>query len=665
MSSLKIKTVMTSIDLTAILKELRMTILDSRIDNIYQTTPFLFLFKLRPKKTLVIEAGRRIHLTQYVTKFPPSPPFFCRLLRKILRRGIVQDIQIEEFERIVSLIIMSKGILYKLIIEIFGKGNIILVDEKDKIIHALSYRRMRDRNILRGESFKFPPPRGFNPLKVTQIQLMGLRDTKNIVIKSLTNLLSIDGLFAEEILLKTGINKKRQSKTLTNDELNRIYLEVSNLALSLNNITRSNIVIDKTGAFINVLPFPLSIYNSHKMQVYPSFNEAVDEYFTRLFIGKKGEDTSNKVTQRMAEQIRILSQQRARLIELRKNIDKNQQIGDLVYSHTTVLQKIIQDIINERERGKTGDEIVSSFIEKRIKEDPTTYFFDSINSQRGVVKIKIGKIHFELSLRKSVYESASSFYDKVKEARGKMKGLKRAIVVTEKQTKAYGQMKIQVESQLLKPVKARKRFWFEKFHWVHSSEGLLIVGGRDATSNEILVKKHTTTNDLILHADIAGAPFVIIKADGKLPSETSIFEAAQLAAAYSRAWREGFTSLDVYWVNPDQVSKKAPSGEYLSKGMFMIRGQRNYIRNVPLQVSIGVVEKDDQLMIIGGSVSAIASQTHCMLSIVPGRKTSGRLAKEIRYKLSKKASINLREKILKISIEEIQRFIPPGKSERL
>ncbi len=665
MSSLKIKTVMTSIDLAAIIKELRKTILDSRIENIYQTTPFLFLFKLRPQETLVIEAGRRIHLTQYVTKFPPSPPFFCGLLRKILRRGIIQDIQIEEFERIVSLKIMSKGILYKLIIEIFGRGNIILVDEKDKIIHALSYRRMRDRNILRGESFKHPPQRGFNPLKATQTLLISLRDTKSTVIKSLTSLLSIDGLFAEELLLKTDINKKRQSKTLTNDEINHLYLEVSNLALSLNNITRSNIVLDKTGAFINVLPFPLSIYNSHKKQIYPSFNEAADEYFTRLFIGKTSEETSNKGTQRIAEKIRILSQQRAHLIELRNNIDKNQQIGDLVYSHTTVLQKIIQEIINERERGKTEDEIVSSFMEKRIKENPTTYFFDSIDSQKGIVNIKIGKIHFELSLRKSVYESASSFYNKVKEARGKINGLKRAIEVTEKQTKTYERTNKQVKSQLLNPVKARKRLWFEKFHWVHSSEGLLIIGGRDATSNEILVKKHTNTNDLILHADIAGAPFVIIKVDGKLPSETSIFEAAQLAAAYSRAWREGLTSLDVYWVKPDQVSKEAPSGQYLSKGMFMIRGQRNYIRNVTLQVSIGVIEIDDQFMIIGGPLSAIASQTQCMLSIVPGRKTSGKLAKEIRYKLSENAPINHREKILNILIEEIQRFIPPGKSERL
>jgi predicted ribosome quality control (RQC) complex YloA/Tae2 family protein len=270
-----------------------------------------------------------------------------------------------------------------------------------------------------------------------------------------------------------------------------------------------------------------------------------------------------------------------------------------------------------------------------------------------------------LALRKSVYENASVFYDKVKEAKGKIQGLNSAIVATEKQIKALEKTRIQVESQPLKPVKARKRFWFEKFHWVYSSEGLLIVGGRDAITNEILVKKHTTTNDLILHAEIAGAPFVIIKTVGKHPSEASIFEAAQLAVAYSRAWREGLTSLDVYWVTPDQVSKEAPSGEYLSKGMFMIRGQRNYIRNVPLQISIGVIEKNSHLQIIGGPTSAIASQTERHRSLVPGRQPSAKLAKELRYHIAEKAPRDLREKILKISIEEIQRFIPPGKSELL
>jgi predicted ribosome quality control (RQC) complex YloA/Tae2 family protein len=665
LSSLKIKNIMTSIDLIVITKELRKSIINSRIENIYQITPFLFLFKIRPKNMLIVEAGKRIHLTQYVSSLPPSPPFFCRILRKSLRRGIIQDIQLETFERIIFILILSKGILYKLIIELFGKGNIILVDNMDKILHALSYRRMRDRNILRGEDYKLPPPRGFNPLKVTQIQLMNLRDTKSTVIKALTKLLSIDGFSAEEILLKSGIKKTRASQTLTKSEIKRIYSELYNLALKLDSVVQPNIVFDNTGAFINVLPFPLSIYTSLKMQSYASFNEAVDEYFTKLFVDVKDEDRSNKTTQRIEEQIRILRQQQARLSELRKNIENYQQIGDLIYSHTTSLQKILQEIIQKRERGKTWDETISSFLEKRSKEVATPYFVDSIDAKRGMVKIKIETVSLDLSLRKSIYDNASSYYGKVKEAKGKVTGLKKAIAATEKQIKELKKTKLLVESQLLTPVKARNRFWFEKFHWVDSSDGHLIIGGRDATTNEILIKKHTTTNDLILHAEIAGAPFVIIKANGKFPSKTTIFEAAQLAVAYSRAWRESLTSLDVYWVHQDQVSKTAPTGEYLSKGMFMIRGLRNYIRNVPVQISVGVIEKDHQLMIIGGPTSAIASQTQCMLSIVPGRETSARVAKELRYKLSEKAPISLREKILKISIEEIQRFIPPGKSEFL
>jgi predicted ribosome quality control (RQC) complex YloA/Tae2 family protein len=257
---------MTSIDLIAIINELRKEILLSRIENIYQLTAFLFLFKLRQQTMLVIEAGKRIHLTQYVTKLPPSPPFFCRILRKYLRGSIIQDITLEEFERIVSVSLSSKGVLYKLIIEIFGNGNIILVDEKDKILHALSYRRMKDRNILRGESFKLPPLRGINPVKVTKTQLMDLRNVKGTIIKSLTSLLSIDGFSAEEILRTTGIPKTKPSQTVTNDEIMRIYSEVNNLVLTLNSISQPNIVINNSGTFINVLPFPLSIYSSLKMK---------------------------------------------------------------------------------------------------------------------------------------------------------------------------------------------------------------------------------------------------------------------------------------------------------------------------------------------------------------------------------------------------------------
>ena len=201
---------------------------------------------------------------------------------------------------------------------------------------------------------------------------------------------------------------------------------------------------------------------------------------------------------------------------------------------------------------------------------------------------------------------------------------------------------------------------FEKFHWSKSSEGMLIIGGRDASSNELLIKRYMTANDIILHSEFPGAPFVLIKTEGKQASEKSVNEAAQLAASYSRAWREGIGSVDIYWVNPDQVSKGAPSGEYLSKGMFMIYGQKNYIHDVSLCISIGIIKEANQLLVIGGPPTAIASQSQYRLEIVPGRIKSGLLAKEIRYRLAKMTPKEMYDIIIKISLDDIQQFIPAG-----
>src|SRR5690606_27678794 len=132
----------------------------------------------------------------------------------------------------------------------------------------------------------------------------------------------------------------------------------------------------------------------------------------------------------------------------------------------------------------------------------------------------------------------------------------------------------------------REMKWFEKFRWFLSSDGFLVLGGRDAGTNEIVVKRHMEPRDIYLHSDIHGAPSVIIKSQGKEIPETTIQEAAVFAASFSSAWTRGFSSLDVYWVHPEQVSKTPKSGEFVARGAFIIRGSRNYIRGVPLKIAV-------------------------------------------------------------------------------
>src|SRR5205807_2176696 len=108
-------------------------------------------------------------------------------------------------------------------------------------------------------------------------------------------------------------------------------------------------------------------------------------------------------------------------------------------------------------------------------------------------------------------------------------------------------------------IKATKAMWFEAYRWTLSSDGNLILGGRDARTNDQLVKKHLKEGDRYAHADIHGAPSTVIK-DGARAPETTLREACEFALAYSKAWSAGLASGSAYWVLPEQVSKQSESG---------------------------------------------------------------------------------------------------------
>merc|ERR1711971_429145 len=139
--------------------------------------------------------------------------------------------------------------------------------------------------------------------------------------------------------------------------------------------------------------------------------------------------------------------------------------------------------------------------------------------------------------------------------------------------------------------KARKVFWFEKFFWFISSENFLVIGGKDAQQNELLVKRYMKASDVYVHADLHGAATVIVKNPGtsQVPPKT-LTEAGQFAVCFSAAW-DSKVMTAAYWVKPDQVSKTAPSGEYLTVGSFMVRGKKNFLPTATLIMGFGFLFK--------------------------------------------------------------------------
>ena len=90
-----------------------------------------------------------------------------------------------------------------------------------------------------------------------------------------------------------------------------------------------------------------------------------------------------------------------------------------------------------------------------------------------------------------------------------------------------------VEALSKRKVEMENKEWYEKFRWFTSSDGFLVVAGKDTVSNEVLIKKYTTQEDVVFHAEITGAPFTVVKAEGKQVPEQTLKEAGEFAASYS------------------------------------------------------------------------------------------------------------------------------------
>ncbi len=256
-------------------------------------------------------------------------------------------------------------------------------------------------------------------------------------------------------------------------------------------------------------------------------------------------------------------------------------------------------------------------------------------------------MQIEIDLNTSVDENAGTYFDLAKKAKKKIEGAKRAIEDTKKKLEDLEKKEDQFiqEEQKKQAKKEIKKEWYEKFHWFISSEEVLCIGGKDATSNEIIIKKHLEPTDLVFHTELPGSPFFLIK-EGQKCGDATKEEAAQATSVYSKSWKAMHTQGDVFYVLPEQVTKEAKSGEFIAKGAFMIYGKRN-VMHPKVEMAIGLVNEK----IIGGPVDSIKAKTANYVTIIPGKEKKSDLAKKIKFKLKGG------------DLDDIVTFLPAGEGD--
>jgi predicted ribosome quality control (RQC) complex YloA/Tae2 family protein len=657
---------MTSADVAALVFELSSgenSIIDSKIGKIYQPVAGelrinLFVYN-KGKDNLVIEAGKRAHLSEHIRQSPKIPHSFPMLLRKHIFAGRITYVKQYDFDRIIEFGMVRGGVETVLVAELFSPGNIVLLDSERKIILPMRPVTFRGRRIRSGEVYQYPEAQ-LSPVEAGEKDLADVFSSSDAdVVRTIANRFNLGGILAEEVCFRAGIDKRTAAKDLDPESITRIVGSLRELFSPLLKGELSSYIVKKEikGEVqpFDVAPFELKTHAGLEKEFFPSFNKALDGFF-----GKKSAEEVTEVVEAVKKEKvdvfeRRLKKQEDAIEEFGREAKKQVDIAEKIYAHYQAIEEVIGVLEKARQTGYSWDEIKS--ILKGAKDNvPAAKNISSIDSATGKIMLDLDGTKATIDIKLTIPQNAQSYYEKAKKLTRKKEGAIRAI----EDTRIAMQKKEKKASASKRKVHMKKH-WYDRFRWFFSSEGFLVVGGRDAETNEELVKKYMEKNDVVFHTQNPGAPMTIIKAQGKPVTEQTLMEAAQFVVSYSSVWKSGQFSGDCYWILPEQVSKTPESGEYVKKGAFIIRGERNYFRDVHVGMAVAL-ELGAETRVIGGPVSAIRQHGQHVIELVPGKFNQNDIAKKV-YKMyvDTLKEVNFVKQIA--SPDRIAMMLPPGESD--
>lgn len=619
---------LSGLDLIAVTKELQ-TVVGSRIDKIYQPERNEIVAstssKERGKIRIHVALSGWIWTSASQADMPPTPSPFAMQLRKHLSNGIITRIHQHGLDRIIE-ISVQKQEEFRLIFEIFGDGNVVLVSG-DKIIAALRARKWKHREIKPGVSYAYPPE-AFDPRSASNEKLIDLiRTSKADIVRTLATRLNLGGGYAEEICLRASVDKGKNAKEVNDDDLDRIKEEIHRLIGDFETEDSFHISYEN-GKPVDVSPINLKLDEHLETKKYTTFSEAIGNFYTGMPKIEPGEAKLNDEKERLD---RTLSVQEEAVRKFREEIDRAQKLAEHIFTNFGITSAVLDKVRASVQEGTSPQE------------------FEMIDHAEGLFTTEISGERITLSWRKDVTQNAQFYYEEAKRLRDKLEGALEAIVETKKKFENLEDKELILRAEEKEKERKVKPAWFERYRWFKSSEGVLVLAGRDAKNNELLVKKHLKLGDRYVHADIHGAPSVVVKSKEEL-TEATLKEAGVFSLAMSKAWNAGLAGGSAYWVTPEQVSRTPESGEFVPRGGFIIRGKRNYMEKLELTLGIGKCTVESKQRVMCGPLSAVVKQCGNYVEIYPGDVPKEKAAKILAARFS-------------AAISDIQAVLPPGSVE--
>ena len=557
--------------LAAICDELSSQVTGSKIDKIGQPEKDVLIFTLRgkgiPQSRLLISAGSgdaRIHLTAHQFENPTAPPMFCMLMRKHLQNARIENIKQLPGERVVEIILSAAdgvGVISekRLIIELIGSvSNIILTTGEGLIIDCLrriSFDKNGKRAVLPGLIYEYPTPQAdkINPLQEKDIRQMVLSrislPNNGLTVEKwlLSNFIGMSPLICREISWRAYGAADFRMTDIT-DDFNMLCCELSSIVNAVNcKNYKACMLIDKLNntprdySFVEIKQYEDAL----NLEIFNDFSSMLDAYYTR-------KAKANNIKQRLVDITKAVKNAHARLIR------------KLVAQKSDLKNAVDREYLRQ-----CGDIIMANIynMKKGQKELVAQDFYATEGSKRKIV----------LDPLKSPGQNAEQYYKRYTKAKNAEKYLNEQIRRGERELEylesvlnmmEYTESEVDIQDirnelisagylrapkvgkagRVKQKVSAPMKFM--------SSTGKLILAGKNNIQNDQLTLRTAGKSDMWLHAQKIHGSHVVISSTESEVDETTIFEAATIAAYYSSARASGKVPIDYTLVR----HVKKPSG---------------------------------------------------------------------------------------------------------
>ena len=564
-----------------------------------------------------------MHTIESMPEKSDVPSNFTLKLRKHIRSRRLEDIKQLGCDRVVQLTFGSGDTEVKLLLEFYASGNVILVDNTYRILTLLRSHRDDAKGMATMAQHVYPIQtirlRTPTPVETVHEAVSGAVDgtLKDLMSKILAYGPQVAGF----CIRRAGLNPKRVvlKEPLTDEEEASLMQAIREFE-KWNDVCEDKapegcIMIDGRGQYSDFQPLvngsPIVEQPSMEMKKFPTFDDAVSEFFSKL----QGDRQKSQIEQQEDAAKKKLESIRAdhalRIQNLNHDVVLAEQKATVLQCNLHKVDAAIDSVREALAAGINWNTLDAMIASEKQAGNPVACLIHSLKLEKNTIVLTLddvdsdAPIHIDVDLSLTAHANIASYYELKKKyadkARRTLESNDKALAAAESKILIKLQ-KIQQQSSKAASGgdRTRKPYWFEKFHWFISSENYLVVSGRDAQQNELLVKRYLKKGDIYVHAELHGASSTIIKNND--PSKPiplmTLSEAGQACVARSAAW-DAKVVTSAYWVYPDQVSKTAPTGEYLTTGSMMIRGRKNFLPSQPLVMGIGWLFKLEE-----GSVAA-------------------------------------------------------------